>query len=159
MDRDLLEFVDEFVWILEDIVDFIVGRVVVAMIRYRQQLLSLLFSALMKYSDIYEYFWVALGYQGGVGFIKIFVGRFYYDYYGENLFRIDMGIERIFFGFLFDYIGVFGESEKYVVRVFGVDRFWSVVVGIFGFNRIIMQVCMIDNDVVVVDRNCYKFIE
>lgn len=35
MDRDLLEFVDEFVWILEDIVDFIVGRVVVAMIRYR----------------------------------------------------------------------------------------------------------------------------
>lgn len=49
-----------------------------------------------------------------------------------------MGIERIFFGFLFDYIGVFGESEKYVVRVFGVDRFWSVVVGIFGFNRIIM---------------------
>lgn len=47
----------------------------------------------MKYSDIYEYFWVVSGYQGGVGFIKIFVGCFYYDYYGENLFCIDMGIE------------------------------------------------------------------
>lgn len=92
----------------------------------------------MKYSDIYEYFWVVLGYQGGVGFIKIFVGCFYYDYYGENLFCIDMGIEWIFFGFLFDYIGVFGESEKYVVCVFGVDCFWLVVVGIFGFNCIIM---------------------
>lgn len=34
MDCDLLEFVDEFVWILEDIVDFIVGCVVVVMICY-----------------------------------------------------------------------------------------------------------------------------
>lgn len=93
MDCDLLEFVDEFVWILEDIVDFIVGCVVVVMICYCQQLLLLLFSVLMKYSDIYEYFWVVSGYQGGVGFIKIFVGCFYYDYYGENLFCIDMGIE------------------------------------------------------------------
>lgn len=55
MDRDLLELVDEFAWILEDTADFIAGRAVAAMTRYRQQLLPPLFSALMKYSDIHEY--------------------------------------------------------------------------------------------------------
>ena len=42
-------------WILEDTADFIAGRAVAAMTRYRQQLLPPLFSALMKYSDIHEY--------------------------------------------------------------------------------------------------------
>lgn len=43
-DRDLLELVDEFAWILEDTADFIAGRAVAAMTRYRQQLLPPLFS-------------------------------------------------------------------------------------------------------------------
>ncbi|MFP1529037.1 hypothetical protein ACLB1R_29905 [Escherichia coli] len=95
MDRDLLELVDEFAWILEDTADFIAGRAVAAMTRYRQQLLPPLFSALMKYSDIHEYSWAAPGHQGGVGFTKTPAGRFYHDYYGENLFRTDMGIEQL----------------------------------------------------------------
>ncbi|NYY74378.1 hypothetical protein DMH88_03735 [Escherichia coli] len=63
------------------------------MTRYRQQLLPPLFSALMKYSDIHEYSgqrqppWRRWFYQNTAG-------RFYHDYYGENLFRTDMGIER-----------------------------------------------------------------
>ena len=39
LDRDLLELVDEFAWIMEDTADFIAGRAVAAMTRYRQQLL------------------------------------------------------------------------------------------------------------------------
>ncbi|MGU0056476.1 hypothetical protein ACVXG7_15595 [Enterobacter hormaechei] len=54
MDRDLLELVDEFAWILEDTAELIAGRAVAAMTRYRQQLLPPLFSALMKYSDIHD---------------------------------------------------------------------------------------------------------
>ncbi len=159
MDRDLLELVDEFAWILEDTADFIAGRAVAAMTRYRQQLLPPLFSALMKYSDIHEYSWAAPGHQGGVGFTKTPAGRIYHDYYGENLFRTDMGIERTSLGSLLDHTGAFGESEKYAARVFGADRSWSVVVGTSGSNRTIMQACMTDNDVVVVDRNCHKSIE
>lgn len=63
MDRSLLELVDEFAWILEDTADFIAGRAVAAIRRYRQQLLPPLFSALMKYSDIHEYSWAAPGHQ------------------------------------------------------------------------------------------------
>ncbi|MFP1590502.1 hypothetical protein ACLB1M_00720 [Escherichia coli] len=80
------------------------------MTRYRQQLLPPLFSALMKYSDIHEYSWAAPGHQG-VGFTNT-AGRFYHDYYGEILFRTDMGIERTSLGSLLDHTGAFGESGK-----------------------------------------------
>ncbi len=62
------------------------------------------------------------GHRGGVGFTKTPAGRFYHDYYGENLFRTDMGIERTSLGSLLDHTGAFGESEKYAARVFGADR-------------------------------------
>lgn len=159
IDQQLLAFVDEFAWILEDSADFIAGRAVAAMARYRQQMLPPLFSALVKYNHIHEYSWAAPGHQGGVGFTKTPAGRFYHDYYGENLFRTDMGIERTSLGSLLDHTGAFGESEKNAARVFGADRSWSVVVGTSGSNRTIMQACMTDADVVVIDRNCHKSIE
>lgn len=159
MDRQLVELIDEFAWILEDSADFIAGRAFAAMTRYRQLLLPPLFSALVKYNGIHEYSWAAPGHQGGVGFTKTPAGRLYHDYYGENLFRTDMGIERASLGSLLDHTGAFGESEKNAARVFGADRSWSVVVGTSGSNRTIMQACMTDDDVVVIDRNCHKSIE
>ncbi|VEB51287.1 arginine decarboxylase [Salmonella enterica subsp. enterica] len=51
------------------------------------------------------------------------------------------------------------KARKNAARVFGADRSWSVVVGTSGSNRTIMQACMTDNDVVVLDRNCHKSIE
>lgn len=138
VDRDLLELVDEFAWILEDTADFIAGRAVVAMTHYRQQPLSPLLSALMKHSDIHEYSWAAPSHQGGVGFTRTPAGRFYHDHYGENLFRADMGIERTSLGPLLDHTGVFGENEKYAAHVLGADRSWSVVVGTSGSNHTIM---------------------
>lgn len=159
MDRQLVELIDEFAWILEDSADFIAGRAFAAMTRYRQLLLPPLFSALVKYNGIHEYSWAAPGHQGGVGFTKTPAGRLYHDYYGENLFRTDMGIERASLGSLLDHTGAFGESERNAARVFGADRSWSVVVGTSGSNRTIMQACMTDDDVAVIDRNCHKSIE
>ncbi|MGC6746165.1 hypothetical protein ACP0HM_26375 [Escherichia coli] len=159
MDRDLLELVDEFASILEDTADFIAGRAVAAMTRYRQQLLPPLFSALMKYSDIHEY-----SGQRQVTVAALVLPKHPPDVSTmttmvKNLFRTDMGIERTSLGSLLDHTGAFGESEKYAARVFGADRSRSVVVGTSGSNRTIMQACMTDNDVVVVDRNCHKSIE
>ena len=55
--------------------------------------------------------------------------------------------------------GAFGECEKNAARIFGADQSYSVVVGTSGSNRTIMQACMTDDDVVVIDRNCHKSIE
>lgn len=158
-DRKMMEQVDEFAWILEDSADFIAGRVLAAIIRYRANLLPPLMKSLIKYSDVHEYSWAAPGHQGGVGFTKTPAGRIYHDFFGENLFRTDIGIERVAVGSLLDHTSAFGECERNAARIFGADQSYSVVVGTSGSNRTIMQACMTDNDVVVIDRNCHKSIE
>ncbi|USH01539.1 arginine decarboxylase [Grimontia kaedaensis] len=157
--REMMEKVDEFAWILEDTPDFIAGRAVAAMNRYRKQLLPPLMSALMRYDDIHEYSWAAPGHQGGVGFTKTPAGQRFYNYYGEGLFRTDMGIERGSLGSLLDHTGYFGDSERYAAKVFGADQSYSLVTGTSGSNRTIMSACMNENDLVICDRNCHKSIE
>jgi arginine decarboxylase len=78
---------------------------------------------------------------------------------GENLFRTDMGIERGALGSLLDHTGPVAESERYAARVFGAHRSYSGVAGTSGSNRSIMQACMKQDDLVVLDRNCHKSIE
>nr|WP_314267856.1 arginine decarboxylase [uncultured Moellerella sp.] len=158
-DRAMMEQVDEFAWILEDSADFIAGRVLAAIQRYRANLLPPLMKSMMQYSDVHEYSWAAPGHQGGVGFTKTPAGRIYHDYFGENLFRSDVGIERSSIGSLLEHSGAFGECEKNAARIFGADQSYSVVVGTSGSNRTIMQACMTENDVVIIDRNCHKSIE
>ncbi|MBV7316923.1 arginine decarboxylase [Shewanella sp. NIFS-20-20] len=159
VNRELMSKVDEFAWIMEDKPDFIAGRAVAAMQRYREQLLPPLMSALMKYDDIHEYSWAAPGHQGGVGFTKTPAGQRFYSYYGEGLFRTDMGIERGSLGSMLDHTGYFGQSERYAAKVFGADNSYSLVTGTSGANRTIMQICMRENALAICDRNCHKSIE
>jgi arginine decarboxylase len=156
---EVAELVDEYVWLLEDTADFVAGRVIAAMKRYRAQLLPPFAKALGEYSQVREYSWSAPGHQGGVAFTKLPPGRLFFDFYGENLFRTDMGIERGQLGSLLDHSGPVADSEAYAARVFGADRSYSVVVGTSGSNRTIMQACMKEDDLVVADRNCHKSIE
>ncbi|MFD2176820.1 arginine decarboxylase [Veronia pacifica] len=157
--REMMEKVDEFAWILEDTPDFIAGRAIAAMKRYRAKLLPPLMAALMEYDDIHEYSWAAPGHQGGVGFTKTPAGQRFYSYYGEGIFRTDMGIERGAIGSLLDHTGAFGESEKFAARVFGAHQSYSLVTGTSGANRTIMSACMNEDDIVICDRNCHKSIE
>ncbi|WP_025821518.1 arginine decarboxylase [Shewanella marina] len=159
VNRELMEKVDEFAWILEDTPDFIAGRAYAAMARYRERVLPPLMSALMKYDDVHEYSWAAPGHQGGVGFTKTPAGQRFYSYYGEGIFRTDMGIERGNLGSLLDHTGSFGDSEAYAAKVFGANKSYSLVTGTSGANRTIMAACMNENDLVIVDRNCHKSIE
>lgn len=157
--RELMSRVDEFAWILEDTPDFIVGRALAAMQRYREQLLPPLMKAMMAYDDVHEYSWAAPGHQGGIGFTKTPAGQRFYDYYGEGLFRSDMGIERGSLGSLLDHTGYFGDSERYAAEVFGAHQSYSLVTGTSGANRTIMQMCMKENSLAICDRNCHKSIE
>jgi len=157
--EDVMQMVSEFVWMLQDTADFIAGRMLAAVQRYREQMLPPFTAALAKYSRLSEHSWSAPGHQGGVAFTKLPVGRAFFDFYGENLFRTDMGIERGALGSLLDHTGPIGESERYAARVFGADRSYNVVGGTSQSNRTIMQACMIEGDVVICDRNCHKSIE
>ena len=156
---EVAEMIDEFVWIMEDSPDFVAGRIAAAIGRYRAALLPPYARALAEYSRLWEHSWSAPGHQGGVAFTKVPSGRAFFDFYGENLFRSDMGIERGALGSLLDHTGPVLSSEQYAARVFGAHRSYSGVVGTSGSNRTIMQACANEGDLVVLDRNCHKSIE
>ncbi len=124
-----------------------------------EQLLPPYAKALADYARLREHSWSAPGHQGGIAFTKIPVGRAFFDFYGENLFRTDMGVERGQLGSLLDHTGPVADSERYAARVFGAHRSYSGVVGTSGSNRTIMQACATEGDLVVLDRNCHKSIE
>ncbi|MBR2365258.1 MAG: arginine decarboxylase, partial [Lentisphaeria bacterium] len=156
----ILENTDETIFIFEESPAFIAGRVESAIRKYRETLLPPLMKAIWKYNEEnHEYSWAAPGHQGGVGFTKDPVGKKFYDFYGENLFRTDTGIERSSIGSLLDHEGAFGESEKYAAKVFGAHYSFSAVVGSSGSNRTIMQSVLSTGDVALCDRNCHKSIE
>ena len=150
---------DEFIWILDDTAAFISGRVQAALERYVQALLPPFVAALSRYDREREYSWAAPGHQGGVAFLKSPIGRAFFDFYGENLFRTDMGIERGALGSLLGHSGPIGESERYAARVFGANRSYSVLNGTSASNRAIMTACVGDDEIALCDRNCHKSIE
>jgi arginine decarboxylase len=150
---------DEFIWLLEDTATFVGGRVSASVERYIQTLLPPFAAALARYDREREYSWAAPGHQGGVAFLKSPVGRVFFDYYGENLFRTDMGIERGALGSLLSHSGPVGESERNAARIFGAHRSYSVLNGTSGSNRAIMSACVGDGEIAVCDRNCHKSIE
>jgi arginine decarboxylase len=156
---EVAEMIDEFVWLLEDTADFVAGRVAAAILRYEAQILPPYARAVAGYARLREHSWSAPGHQGGIAFTKLPAGRAFFDFMGENLFRTDMGIERGVLGSLLDHTGPVADSEKYAARIFGAHRSYSGVVGTSGSNRSIMQACMTEDDLVVLDRNCHKSIE
>ena len=157
---ELLMDANEFVWIFDDSSCFIAGRVRSAIHRFRERLLPPLMKAIWAYNENYhEYSWAAPGHQGGIGFTKGSSGKKFYDFYGENLFRTDTGIERSSIGSLLDHTGAFGESEKFAAATFGADISFSGICGTSGSNRSIIQAVLAAGDVAVCDRNCHKSIE
>ncbi len=112
MTIEVAEMVDEFVWLLEDTADFVAGRVLAAIQRYQAQLLPPYARVLANYARLREHSWSAPGHQGGIAFTKHPAGRAFFDFLGENVFRIDMGIERGVLGSLLDHTGPVADQRE-----------------------------------------------
>jgi arginine decarboxylase len=156
---EAMELADEFVWMLEDTAPFVVGRVIAAINRYLEHLLPPFTDALLRYTSKDEHSWAAPGHQGGIAFTKSPVGRVFFDFFGENLFRADSGIERGNLGSVLDHSGPVADSEAYVARIFGAHASYSVLNGTSGSNRAIFMACVGENQFALCDRNCHKSIE
>ena len=104
--EDVMSQVDEFVWLLEDTADFIAGRVMAAIRRYRAQLLPPYARVLAEYSQAARAFVVGARSpgrhrvhqaSGGARLLRLSTAR--------TSFRTDMGIERGALGSLLDHTG------------------------------------------------------
>ncbi|WP_321854568.1 Orn/Lys/Arg family decarboxylase [Paraburkholderia tropica] len=150
---------DDFIWMLEDTTSFIGGRVVAAIERYRETVLPPMFGALARFSRVYEYSWHTPGHTGGTAFLKSTVGRAFFEFFGEQLFRSDLSISVGELGSLLDHSGPIGASEKYAARVFGAHRSYHVTNGSSTSNRVIVMASVTRNEVALCDRNCHKSVE
>ncbi|MGE5088018.1 MAG: Orn/Lys/Arg decarboxylase N-terminal domain-containing protein [Candidatus Levyibacteriota bacterium] len=156
---EVMQLADEFVWKLEDTAAFIAGRAIAAIERYAEGIMAPFLRAMLAYDRDKEYSWAAPGHQGGIAFTKSTVGRVFFDFYGENLFRTDTGIERAALGSLLGHSGPIGESERNTARVFGAHRSYSVLNGTSASNRVIFNAVVGDGEIALCDRNCHKSIE
>ena len=156
---DLMEKIDEYVWMLEDTAAFVGGRVVAAIRRYVEIILPPLARGLFHFTQEYEYSWHTPGHAGGTAFLKSPIGRIFYDYYGENLLRSDLSISVGDLGSLLDHTGPIGEHEQYAARVFGAHRTYSVTNGTSTSNRVIFMAAVARDQIALCDRNCHKSIE
>lgn len=156
---ELVEAIDELVWLLEDAATFVCGRVHAAVRIYMASLFGPLTSALYTFAQVHEYSWHTPGHTGGTAFLKHPAGRAFYDFYGEHIFRTDLSISVGELGSLLDHSGPIGASEKYISRIFGSHRSYTVTNGSSTSNRIIFMACVGRDQVVMCDRNCHKSIE
>jgi arginine decarboxylase len=156
---DILEAVNDYVWLFEDTPDFIGGRVVAAIDRYRANLLPPMFKALAKFATTYEYSWHTPGHAGGTAFLKHPVGRAFFEFFGEELFRSDLSISVEPLGSLLDHSGPIGEAERNAARVFGADRTYFVTNGSSTSNRVILMASVTRDQIALCDRNCHKSVE
>jgi hypothetical protein len=95
----------EVVLVLEDTPAFIAGRIDFAWRRYVETLLPPFFEALVEFANTYEYSMHTPGHAGGAAFRKTPVGKAFYDFYGENLFRTDLSVSVGELGSLLDHSG------------------------------------------------------
>ncbi len=150
------ETVVGYVWPLEDTAPFIAGRIVSAARAYQKNVLPPFFKALRRFDDAHEYSWHTPAHSGGVAFLKSPVGRVFFDYFGERLFRSDLSISVEELGSLFEHTGPIGEAERNAARVFGADRTYFVLHGDSTADRMVGHYCVTTDEIALVDRNCHK---
>ncbi|TDV03818.1 Orn/Lys/Arg decarboxylase N-terminal domain-containing protein [Paraburkholderia caballeronis] len=156
---DAMEKADDFIWLYDDSPDFIGGRIAAAIGRYRERVLPPMFRALVEFSQVYEYSWHTPGHTGGTAFLKSPVGRAFFSFFGEELFRSDLSISVGELGSLLDHSGPIGEGERYAARVFGAHRTYYVTNGSSTSNRVILMASVTRDQIALCDRNCHKSVE
>jgi arginine/lysine/ornithine decarboxylase len=154
-----LQQADDFIWLMEDTIDFIAGRVQAAVRRYQEQMLPPMFRALVAFSKVHEYSWHTPGHTGGTAFLKSPVGRVFSTFFGENLLRSDLSVSVGELGSLLDHSGPIGEGEAYAAQVFGADRTYYVTNGTSTSNRVVVMASVTRGQIALCDRNCHKSIE
>ena len=152
------EMVREFIILFEDTPAMISGRVDFAWRTYTDALLPPFFEGMLNFAQSHEYSWHTPGHSGGAAFRASPIGRAFFDFYGEELFRTDLSVSVGELGSLLDHSGVVGEAERNAARVFGADQTYFVLNGTSTSNQIVAHSSVTAGDIVLVDRNCHKSI-
>ncbi|MDD3153985.1 MAG: Orn/Lys/Arg decarboxylase N-terminal domain-containing protein [Victivallaceae bacterium] len=153
---ELIREVKEYIYLFSETPEFTAKRLFTAIFQYNQQLLPPYFRQLKNFTEDGDYYWDCPGHMGGMAYLKHPVGVEFFDFFGENMFRADIGVATSEMGDYLIHAGPVRQSEQNAAKLFGADWTFFTVAGSSGSNRIVAQGAVGANEITVVDRNCHK---
>jgi ornithine decarboxylase len=136
--------------------DFYGKQVETAVKKYEEALLPPFFGTLKKYVEMGNSTFACPGHQGGQFFRKHPVGRQFFDFFGETVFRSDMCNADVKLGDLLIHEGAPNDSQKYAAKVFNADKTYFVLNGTSSSNKVATNALLAKGDLVLFDRNNHK---
>ncbi|QYJ86407.1 ornithine decarboxylase SpeF [Shewanella mesophila] len=136
--------------------DFYGKQVETAVKKYEEGLLPPFFGTLKKYVEMGNSTFACPGHQGGQFFRKHPVGRQFFDFFGETVFRSDMCNADVKLGDLLIHEGAPNDAQKYAAKVFNADKTYFVLNGTSSSNKVATNALLAKGDLVLFDRNNHK---
>lgn len=152
----LTEDIAGFILADEDTPEFIARFVKRHFDGYLETLRTPFFGALAEYNQRGFEAWDCPGHNGGMYFRKSPIGRAFFEFMGENVFRTDLCNADVELGDLLIHEGPAHEAEKAAARVMGADRTYFVLNGTSTSNKVVLTALVREGDLVLYDRNNHK---
>ena len=123
---------------------------------YEDKMLPPFFTTLKTYVERNNAQFDCPGHQGGQYYRKHPVGKVFYDFYGENIFRADICNADVELGDLLIHEGPPEDAQKYAARVYNADKTYFVLNGTSTSNTIAISAVVAPGDLILFDRNNHK---
>lgn len=96
------------------------------------------------------------GHQGGQFFSNHPLGRMFFDFFGETLFRADLCNADVRLGDLLIHEGPALEAQRNAARIYNADKTYFVLNGTSTSNKVVTRALLAPGDLVLFDRNNHK---
>lgn len=125
---------------------------------YEKNLLPPFFGALKEYVEEGNSELDCPGHQGGQYFRRHPVGRIFYEFFGENLFRADICNADVKLGDLLIHEGYPYVAQQNAAHIYNADKTYFVLNGTSTANKVVTSALLTPGDLVLFDRNNHKSI-
>ncbi|MBV8557041.1 MAG: hypothetical protein JO116_15875, partial [Planctomycetaceae bacterium] len=140
----------------EDTPDFVARYVNRHFEAYIEQLKTPFFGRIIEFNESASEMWTCPGHNGGMFYRRSPVGRVFYEYLGETVFRTDLDNSVVELGDLLTHEGPARAAEQAAAEIFGADRTWFVLNGTSTSNKVTTGALVGRGDLVLFDRNNHK---
>ena len=140
----------------EDAPDFVAKYINRYFEAYIEQLKTPFFGRVIEFNESSNEMWTCPGHNGGMFYRRSPVGRVFYEYLGETVFRTDLDNSVVGLGDLLVHEGPAREAEAAAAEIFGADRTYFVLNGTSTSNKVVTGALVSRGDLVLFDRNNHK---
>ena len=140
----------------EDAPDFVAKYINRYFEAYIEQLKTPFFGRVIEFNESSNEMWTCPGHNGGMFYRRSPVGRVFYEYLGETVFRTDLDNSVVGLGDLLVHEGPARKAEAAAAEIFGADRTYFVLNGTSTSNKVVTGALVSRGDLVLFDRNNHK---